>query len=117
MQEPNTPGFWAVSLLWVKKNAPAIYGGLTAFGIAFFLAIRDREFWKQAFTSGILCMLIAISVISALDQLGMDKDYATLIGTFVGGLGVDRCMAIIRMFASAKTNLTFEEKDKKSDKE
>ncbi|MCU6327470.1 phage holin, lambda family [Enterobacter quasiroggenkampii] len=117
MQEPNSPGFWATTFLWIKNNAPSVYGGLTAFGIAALVGLKNRESWKDSMISGALCMLIAMSVINALDQLGMDKDYATLIGTFVGGLGANRCMAIIQMFASTKTNIQFDDVEKKNDKQ
>lgn len=109
-------GFWAASLIYIKAHAPMIYGSFAAFGMATLLTLRDGKSWIDAFYAGTICLLIALGVINSLELLGMNKDNALIIGVVIGGIGVERCLTIFRMFASLKTNTPLDEKDNRNDK-
>lgn len=109
------PGFWTVTLLWVKTNAPSIYGSLAACGMATMITLRDGKSWRKAILSGTICLLIALGVINSLEYFGWDKDHALLVGVVVGGIGVERCLAIMNVFASIRTNTQVEREGKGKD--
>ncbi|MGF6193170.1 hypothetical protein ABIE12_004541 [Serratia sp. 509] len=51
-------------------------------------------------------------VINSLEMFGMSQANAVTVGVIVGGMGVERCLAIIRMVASMKTNTPLDEKER-----
>ncbi|QJU40989.1 phage holin family protein [Serratia marcescens] len=106
------PGFLEATLLWMKTNAPALYGSFAAFGMATLLTLRDGKSWLDAFYAGAICLLISLGVINSLELFGMSQDNALLIGIAIGGIGVERCLAILRAFSSMKTHVPMDEKDK-----
>ncbi|MBW5814461.1 MULTISPECIES: phage holin family protein [Yersinia] len=99
-------------ILWAKTNAPVLYGSLAAFGMATLLTLRDGKSWLDALYAGAICLLISLGVINSLELFGMSQDNALLIGVVIGGIGVERCLAILRTFSSMKTNMPMEEKEK-----
>ncbi|QJU39046.1 MULTISPECIES: phage holin family protein [Serratia] len=106
------PGFLEATLLWMKTNAPVLYGSFAAFGMATLLTLRDGKSWMDAVYAGAICLLISMGVINSLELFGMSQDNALLIGVVIGGIGVERCLAILRAFSSMKTHVPMEEKDK-----
>lgn len=106
-----SPGFLAATLLWMKTNAPVLYGSFAAFGMATLLIMRDGKSWLDALYAGAICLLISLGVINSLELFGMSQDNALLIGVVIGGIGVERCLAILRTFSSMKTNTPMDEKE------
>ncbi|TQI79990.1 lambda family phage holin [Serratia fonticola] len=109
------PGFVEALLMWIKINAPSLYGSFAAFGMATLLTLRDGKSWLDALYAGLVCLLITLGVINSLELFGISKDNALIVGVVIGGMGVERCLAILRMFASVKTHTPMEDKDKKND--
>ncbi|MBD8159214.1 phage holin family protein [Pantoea agglomerans] len=99
------PGFLEVSLLWVKTNAPSIYGSLASFGMALMVTLYDGKSWRNAFLSGLICLLISMGVINSLEYFGWQADHALLVGIVIGGIGVERCLSIMNVMASMKTRV------------
>ncbi|UAN55361.1 phage holin family protein [Serratia sp. JSRIV004] len=109
------PGFVEAFLMWIKFNAPAVYGSFAAFGMATLLTLRDGKSWLDALYAGLICLLITLGVINSLELFGMSQDNALIVGVVIGGMGVERCISILRIFASMKTNTPLDEKDRKND--
>lgn len=109
------PGFLEATLLWMKTNAPVLYGSFAAFGMATLLTLRDGKSWLDAVSAGAICLLISMGVINSLELFGMSQDNALLIGVVIGGIGVERCLAILRAFSSMKTNVPFNGKGKRDE--
>lgn len=106
------PRFQEATLLWMKTNAPVLYGSFAAFGMATLLTLRDGKSWLDALYAGAICLLISLGVINSLELFGMSQDNALLIGVAIGGIGVERCLAILRTFSSMKTHTPMDEKEK-----
>jgi lambda family phage holin len=106
------PGTLEALMLWAKTNAPVLYGSLAAFGMATLLTLRDGKSWLDAVIAGAICLLISLGVINSLELFGMSQDNALLIGVVIGGIGVERCLAILRAFSTMKTHVPMDEKDK-----
>lgn len=104
------PGFVESSLLWIKLNAPVFYGSCAAFGLATLITLKDGKSWKDALYAGVICLIISLGVINSLELLGINPENALLVGVVIGGMGVERCLKILSIFASAKTNTPVEDK-------
>ncbi len=107
------PGFVEACIMWLKINSPTLYGVFAAFGMAALITLRDGNGWRDCFYAGAISGLIGLGVINSLEMFGMSQANAVTVGVIVGGMGVERCLAIIRMVASMKTNTPLDEKDRK----
>lgn len=107
------PGSGMALLLWLKINAPTIYGVGASFGLAALITLKDGKAWLDCFYAGAICALISLGVINSLELFGMSESSALIVGVVIGGMGVERCLAIIRMVASMKTNTPMDRDDKK----
>jgi len=106
------PGFLEATLLWMKTNAPLLCGAAASFVMAILLTLRDGKGWLEALYAGFICLLISLGAINSLEFFGMSQDNALLIGVVIGGMGVERSLAVLRVFYSMKTNLPLDEKEK-----
>ncbi|MCX8958330.1 hypothetical protein EHW65_14035 [Erwinia psidii] len=114
MEHPNLPpDFVAASITWLKHNAPVIYGALASFGMATLITLRDGKSWLNALMSGAICCLIALGVINSLEFFGLSSDNALLVGTIIGGMGVERCLALMTAFAHLRSGTASDERNKK----
>lgn len=99
------PGFWDATLMWIRLNAPSIYGSLAAFGMALMVTLYDGKSWRNAILAGLICLLIALGVINSLEYFGWQSDHALIVGIVIGGIGVERCLAIMNDLASMRTQV------------
>lgn len=91
MQNFTPRGGWVVVLHFIHENRLVIQGALTAFIIALLFSIWDGEGSKRSLNAGLICGFVALAVVCLFDQLGVaDMDWSFVIGTAVGGAGVDR---------------------------
>ncbi|HCL6627318.1 TPA: phage holin family protein [Citrobacter amalonaticus] len=71
---------------------------LTAFFTALLFSLWDGEGWRRSINAGLICFIVSAAVVSAMHQPGMsDQDWSFIIGTTVGGIGVDRSRASPRV--------------------
>lgn len=111
------PGSLAAVFLWVKANAVNISGVCAGAGLATLITLRDGKGWRDCLYAGGICGVISMGVINSLEMFGMGESNAVLAGVVIGGMGVERCLSILRMFASMKTNTPpLDDKDQKNDK-
>ncbi|MHA6679814.1 phage holin family protein [Enterobacter cloacae] len=96
MQNYTPPGGWGVVLHFIHENRLVIQGAISAFFIALLMSLWDEEYWKRSLNAGLICALVSLAVVSLFDQLDVtDMDWSFVIGTAVGGAGVDRCRSLI----------------------
>lgn len=94
------PGSGMALLLWLKINAPTIYGVGTSICLAALVTLKDGKAWRDCLYAGGICGVISLGVINSLELFGMSESNALIVGVIIGGMGVERCLAIIRMVAS-----------------
>ncbi|MEY8709511.1 phage holin family protein [Mangrovibacter phragmitis] len=105
MQNYTPPDGWGALIQFLQHNRLAIQSSLTAFSIALLFCLRDGAGWRAAFNSGFICGFVALGVTSLLEQFGVsDIDWSFVVGVAVGGVGADRCRAIINAAVTLVTN-------------
>jgi len=114
----NNPGFWLQTWCWLQTNAPTLYGSGAAFAMALLVDIWQGRTVGHAICSGGICWFVALALITSLESFGLNPDNAFLVGVFIGGIGVGRCLTLIQFVVSSKTNVRFDnnERGKNEDK-
>lgn len=96
MQNYTPPDGWGWLLRFIHDNRLMFQGTLTAFFIALLFSLWDGVSWLRSLNAGLICGFVALAVVSAFEQMGISgMDWSFVIGTAVGGAGVDRCRSLI----------------------
>lgn len=90
------PSLWAALIAWLAVHQPQIYAASMAATVAVFRVMYGGGGRRQMILEGILCGLIGMVLVPALEWLGMwlnipmMANLATFFGCMVGFLGVEK---------------------------
>jgi lambda family phage holin len=87
------PQLWATLAQWASENAPAILAPALSFVIAGLRVIYGGGERRQVFLEAALCGLATVSIVPALEWLGLPQSMATFAGGMVGFVGVEKLRA------------------------
>lgn len=87
------PALWAALFQWVAENSVHIWPPMLSVGIASLRVIYGGGHGRQVVLEGALCGLATLSIVPALQWIGVPDGLATFAGGTVGFVGVDKLRA------------------------
>lgn len=80
---------WALLLVWVMDNWPAVYASLMALVIAFLRTTYHGGSGRRRLIESMLCGLITLAAATGTHLLGIPHEATPFLGGMVGLLGID----------------------------
>ena len=104
MKMPNRdPGLWAFVITWAMEHQPALYGFVLALVTAYLRVTYSGGSQRQRVLESLLCGAISLSLMSAMEWMGVPMSASGFIGGSVGFLGVDKMRSLAEQAWSKKT--------------
>lgn len=96
------PDLAAQILGWVSAVAPQLYAPALSVAIAVSRVIYGGGSHRQMLLEGALCGFVTLSLVPALQYIGLPDNMATFAGGCVGFLGVEKLRELADKFLSRK---------------
>ena len=87
---------------WIAAIAPQLYAPALSVTIAVFRVIYGGGSHRQMMLEGALCGLATLSLVPALQYLGLPENMSTFAGGAVGFLGVEKLRELADKFIERK---------------
>ena len=98
----DQPDLIAQILGWISAVAPQLYAPALSVTIAVFRVIYGGGSHRQMLLEGAMCGLATLSLVPALQYLGLPDNMATFAGGAVGFLGVEKLRELADKFIERK---------------
>lgn len=98
----KTPGLLAMFLEWVTLHQPALYGFSLSLVTAWLRVMYSGGTHRQRTLEAAMCGAISLSLMSAMEWIGVPLSASGFIGGMVGFLGVEKIRALANAFISKK---------------
>lgn len=103
MKMPNKdPGLLALAIQWIITHQPALYGFLLALVTAYLRVSYSGGSQRQRILEALMCGAISLSLMSAMEWIGVPTSASGFIGGMVGFLGVDKLRSAAELFLTKK---------------
>jgi len=96
------PGLLAWLLTWVLEHQPAIYGFILSLVTAYLRVTYSGGSQRQRVLESLMCGAISLSLMSAMEWVGVPTSASGFIGGMVGFLGVDKMRSMAEQVLSKK---------------
>lgn len=98
----KTPGLLAMFLEWATLHQPAIYGFSLSLVTAWLRVMRSGGTTRQRALESAMCGAISLSLMSAMEWMGVPTSASGFIGGVVGFLGVEKIRDMADIVLSKK---------------
>lgn len=103
MKMPNRdPGLWGFVLWWIDAHQTTIYGAFLALVTAYIRVTYSGGSVRQRVLESLMCGAISLSLMSAMEWIGVPTSASGFIGGMVGFLGVDKLRSAAELFLTKK---------------